>query len=67
LKAEDLQRKLKTLRTHPIDVFKKYTLLTINRISSHKREFFTHNYEKFFKVEKGEIVIDAGGFSRNVC
>jgi len=52
LKAEDLQRKLKTLRTHPIDVFKKYTLLTINRISSHKREFFTHNYEKFFKVEK---------------
>jgi FkbM family methyltransferase len=60
MKIRVLKRKLNTLRTHPINVLRKYVLLTANKISSEKIELFTHDYEKFFKVENGGIVIDAG-------
>jgi len=55
-----LKQKFKTLINHPFRVLKKYSYLTASKLVGYPIAHLDTNYERFFRVEKGEVVVDVG-------
>ncbi|MCW3985535.1 MAG: FkbM family methyltransferase [Candidatus Bathyarchaeota archaeon] len=54
-----IKRRLKTLNT-PFELFKSYCYMIQDKLVGYKIPRLVHNYEKFFRVQKGDVVIDVG-------
>jgi len=62
--------KLHTVTTYPSKSFMKYVCLVESRLVGYEIPRLDHDYERFFRVRKGDVVVDAGAhiglFARSV-
>jgi len=54
------EQKLKTLINHPFEVMKKYGYAAQEKLAGYRIPRLNHNYERFFQVERDDVVIDVG-------
>jgi FkbM family methyltransferase len=57
---EKIARKINTVRKYPSRTVIKYVRLAESRAVGYKIPQLDHDYEEFFRVKKGDVVVDAG-------